>query len=567
MHRLKAVAPSGFDGFRSCLFIRAPALVIALAAAVLDFGSAGPSAAAPVAPSVACATLGRAVVADAKVLSSDVIGPGRFPAAPDMHLGPDLVRRIATLPAFCRVQARAVPTPSSSIGIELWLPLDHWNGRFLGVGNGGAAGSIAYGMGMVEGLQRGFAVANTDMGVAPDIETAADLPERWTDFGHRATHEMTRVGQALTRDFYQTAAFRSYFEGCSTGGQQALSEAQRYPADYDGILVGDPGGNRTHSTAFFLWNYQAMNVAPESRLTEAQWDSVTRAVIETCGGKDGGALGDPFLTDPRRCRFDPTTLPRCEPGSDAGRCFNPAQIQALARLYAGAVNPSNGERIYAGLTPGSESLPLGPLRMSTPDILSRLFVLRWGMGAAFAAKTFDFDHDMDRLDARLSSTLNANDSDLHDFMRHGGKLILYNGLADPGVPFPDTVAYYERVLATVGDAEGFNSARLFLVPGMGHCLGGPGATDFGQPLSPGVPADRDADVLMSLVAWTEGAKAPDRLLARSPGDNGSPTRERPLCAYPALPTYTGGDPVKSASFACRAAPRGAGQTPSPHYIN
>jgi feruloyl esterase len=205
--------------------------------------------------------------------------------------------------------------------------------------------------------------------------------------------------------------------------------------------------------------------------------------------------------------------------------------------------------------------------MNEPNILSRLFMMRWGMGATFPVMTFDFDHDVDRLDARLSSTLNANDSDLNEFARHGGKLILYNGLADPAVPYPDTVGYYERVLATVGEAQGFAFARLFLVPGMGHCMGGPGPSEFGQPSSPTVPTEREADALMTLVAWTEGAAPPDHLLARSPGGPGVPPQERPVCAYPAFPEFLGGDPAKRSSFACRAHPRSADQFPSPRYTN
>jgi feruloyl esterase len=502
-----------------------------------------------------------------RILSADVVEQGKFEAPPGSSIPPELGRRIATLPAFCRVTVEARPVVASKIGIELWLPLEHWNGRFLGTGNGGSAGAIAYGGGMVEGLKRGFAVANTDMGMTPDIEDPRKFAGLWADFGHRSTHEMTRVGQALTRAFYGIASFRSYFQGCSTGGQQALSEAQRYPDDYDGILAGAPGSNRTHGTAFFIWNYQAMNALPASKLSAGQWALVTQSVLAACAGKDGGAPGDRFLTDPRRCRFDVATLPRCAADTGASGCFTQAQLEALSRLYAGAVNPRSGERIYPGLTPGSESLPIGPMRMNQPDILSRLFVMRWGMGADFPAMQFDFDRDVDRLDARLSSTLNANDSDLSEFVRRGGKLMLYNGLADAGVPYADTLGYYERVVAALGERQSSDSVRLFLAPGMGHCNGGPGPSDFGQTSSPSIPAERSADALMTLVAWTEGSPPPDQLLARTYNEDGAPVLERPLCAYPAFPEYVGGDRDKRSSFVCRAHERGAQQLPSPRYIN
>jgi feruloyl esterase len=166
---------------------------------------------------------------------------------------------------------------------------------------------------------------------------------------------------------------------------------------------------------------------------------VSHAVLTACAGKDGGAPGDQFLTDPRRCNFDPAALPQCQAHTVSDQCITQPQLAALRRLYAGPVNPNTGERIYPGLTPGSEELPLGPARFSDRSVVSRLFVMRWGLGDAFSPDGFDFDRDMDRVDARLASSLNANDSDLNNFALHGGKLMLYSGLADPGVPFQDVV--------------------------------------------------------------------------------------------------------------------------------
>jgi feruloyl esterase len=514
----------------------------------------------------ACEALGPVVVAGARIVSANAIAAGRFVPA-ETGAGGDVRQRAATLPGFCRVQARAAPTPESDIGIEIWLPLKGWNGRFLGTGNGGGAGSIAYGMGMIEGLKRGFAVANTDMGVAPDIALADGYPERWRDFGHRATHEMTRVAKALVRKYYEVTAFRSYFEGCSTGGQQALVTAQRYPDDYDGILAGAPGNNRTHSSSYFLWNYQAMNATPESRLSAAQWSMVSHAVLTACAGKDGGAPGDQFLTDPRRCNFDPAALPQCQAHTVSDQCITQPQLAALRRLYAGPVNPNTGERIYPGLTPGSEELPLGPARFSDRSVVSRLFVMRWGLGDAFSPDGFDFDRDMDRVDARLASSLNANDSDLNNFALHGGKLMLYSGLADPGVPFQDVVQYYDRVVSTSAVAGGRDFARLFLVPGMGHCVGGPGVTDIGQPFSSSVPPRTDGDALMALVAWTEGGVAPEQIIARKAGGSDARAEERPVCAYPAFPEYRQGEVSKHDSFVCARHEQGSRQVPAARYLN
>lgn len=541
---------------------------VAIAVSSLALCMTKPNAAyAKMGSGAGCASLAAIRIPDARVVSAASIVAGQFTPPPGAPSVPGLALRMARMPAFCRVEAVATPTPDSKINIEIWLPMGNWNGRFLGTGNGGSAGSIAYAMGMIEGLKRGFAVANTDMGTGPDINLLEQHPERWADFGHRSTHEMTRIAKAMVSAFYDVSSFRSYFEGCSTGGQQALVTAQRYPDDYDGILAGAPGNNRTHSSSYFLWNYQSVNANPASRMSSAQWSMVTQAAIAACAGKDGGAPGDRFLTDPRRCRFDPATLPVCKAGAPASdACLTGPQLAAVRRLHAGPVNPRTGERIYAGLTVGSEDQPLGPTRMNDPTILSRLFVMRWGMGQGFAPETFDFDRDLDQVDARLASTLNANDADLGEFRRRGGKLMLYTGLADAGVPFDDVVQYYDRVVSLSGREIG-DFARLFLVPGMGHCAGGPGVTDIGQPLSANVPDDRQSDALMSLVAWTEGGAPPTQLMAHKPGGDGVPAQERPICAYPAFPDFRRGDPAKRSSYACTDHARDGIQVPAPRYLN
>jgi feruloyl esterase len=377
---------------------------------------------------------------------------------------------------------------------------------------------------------------------------------------------MTVAAKALLSAFYRTRSFRSYFEGCSTGGQQALVEAQRFPDDYDGILAGAPGNNRTRGTAYYAWTFQAVNEQAGGQMTDQQWSAVTAAVLAACAGRDGGAPGDEFLTDPRQCRFAAERLPRCAANTRSGKCFSPPQLAALVRLYGGARNPRTAERIYPGLTLGSESMALGPARMNDPAAASRLFILRWAFGKTFDPRSFDFDGDMDRLDAKLGRTLNATDADLSRFALRGGKLLLYNGLADPGVPFADTVNYYERVLSRSGFAHGRGFARLYLVPGMGHCFGGPGATDFGQPLSPGVP-DGMHDVLAALVQWVERERAPDSFLAVKDRADGRAIRERLICAYPDLPSYLGGDRWTANSFSCRRRHRGSGQEPATRYAS
>jgi feruloyl esterase len=537
---------------------------------ILATPAAAAAAAAPASPSIAdCAALAKTALPGASIIGSEAIAAGAFKTAPS-PIAPDLGARIATLPAFCRIQAVATPSSDSKVAVEVWLPLQRWNGRLLATGNGGGAGRIAYEMGMVEGLKRGFAVANTDMGTAPDINGTLDHPERWVDFGYRATHEMTRAAKRLVSAFYNVSEFRSYFAGCSTGGQQALSAAQRYPSDYDGILAGDPGNNRTHVASYFLWNYAALNASPAAKLSAGQWSMVNRAVLASCGGKDGGAPGDAFLTDPRQCRFDPATLRICKAGASGDDCVTAPQLATLRKLYAGPVNPRTGERIYAGLTPGSEAMPLGPVAQGDPATWpdQQFYPFRWSLRSAFAEQRFDFDRDLDRVDAQLASTLNANSSDLSDFARRGGKLLIYTGLADPAVPAAEVINFYDRVDQSAGGVgKARNFAKLFLVPGMGHCFGGPGVTDIGQPFTSAVPTSTDGDALMTLVAWTEGGKAPSMLVAHKPAQDGAAAQERPICAYPALPEYRSGDPARRTSFSCVPHPTGTTQPPAPRYLN
>ncbi len=333
-------------------------------------------------------------------------------------------------------------------------------------------------------------------------------------------------------------------------------------------MAGAPGNNRTHVASYFLWNHAALNASPAAKLSQGQWSMVSRAVLASCAGRDGGAPGDRFLTDPRRCQFDPATLPVCQASAATDDCLTAAQLATVRRLHAGPVNPRTGERIFAGLTVGSEDQPLGPTLQGDPAIWpdQQFYPFRWTLGAAFAATQFDFDRDLDRVDAQLASTLNANSADLSIFARRGGKLMIYTGLSDPAVPFAEVVNYYDRVVASSGDAAAASAfARLFLVPGMGHCFGGPGVTDFGQPFTSDVPAAVQNDALMTLVAWTEGGKAPAMLVARKPAGDGQSAQQRPICAYPALPEYRGEDATKRGSFVCsdRARHRAVASTALP----
>src|SRR5262245_53527397 len=259
------------------------------------------------------------------------------------------------LQSFCRVTATLKPSQASNVKIEVWMPDSSWNKKFLGTGNGGYAGAIDY-LALAEGVRRGYAVANTDMGTSPPPETDAytwlsgsalvGQPEKWNDFGYRSTHVMTVAAKRIVKAFYGNDAARSYFVGCSTGGQQALVEAQRFPDDYDGIVAGAPGNNRTHLLTAFVWSYRATRYEPDSFLPHSKLMMLNKSVVSACGTQAGALQGDGFLADPRQCQYDPMQL-LCT-GTDTTACLTAAQVAAARSLYAGPRNPGTNSLIYPG---------------------------------------------------------------------------------------------------------------------------------------------------------------------------------------------------------------------------
>jgi len=478
------------------------------------------------------------------------------------------------LPAFCRVNLTMSPESGSAIEVELWLPAAGWNGRFLGTGNGGGAGKLTLRNPMRQNLRRGFAVANTDLGTAPNALAAIGRPARWRDFGYRANREMARAARTFIKAFYGRPAHHSYFAGCSTGGQQALVNAQRYPDDYDGVLVGAPAQDRTHIHMSFVWNWNALLETPGAKLSSAKLDLVHAAIMKACGqGRDGGAPGDDYLTDPRACRFEDVVVPRCEAG-DQPDCLTDVQRLALRRVYGGAVNPRTGERIYPPFAIGAETTPPGLEAQQRQTWPRQMFYpFYWALGRDdFQPTSFDFDHDVDRIDAVLAGLLNANSTDLGAFRRRGGKILWYHGLSDPIIPFDTSIDYYERqVSANGGDLTAVQTfMRLFLAPGMGHCTAGPGAWNIGQDLAPGAESSPDRDALWALVQWVERRRAPTRLVGVRFQDNDvrkPVVAQRPLCPYPQLPEYAGGDPALAASFRCRARTRGNIHAVAARYLD
>src|SRR5882724_7858867 len=513
--------------------------------------------------STSCASLVNFQFADTKITSTQSQPGGAYVAPDSWHLV------FTDLPPYCEVQATIAPTPDSSIKVRVWMPTQRYNGRYLGTGNGGYAGGFFFSE-LADGINRGFATANTDMGATGAAGTNGDLlvghPEKWKDFGWRATHLMTVFSKALINTFYGDPANRSYFAGCSTGGQQGLMEAQRFPNDYDGILAGAPAFNRTHIHTVPVAQYRATHATAASYIPATKFDVINKAVLAQCRGKDGGAKTDPFLTDPRDCSFDPATL-ACPAGTDGPACLNPDQVAAMKVYYTGSVNPANGALIHPGNARGSETSNPAALGLALNESLNEPSfdsLFKWVFGPTWQWQSFDFNRDVDSVDQVLAADLNATSTDLRSFAHNGGKLILYAGWADPLIPSQSSINYFNALVATYGGTH-FDTAlkktqsfaRLFMAPGMWHCKEGPGPSSFGGVIAQPAPSyDAQYDLLTALTGWVEQGVAPGSVIATK-YNNDTPqlgiAMQRPLCSYPQIPTYKGtGDPNTAASFRCVA---------------
>ena len=485
-----------------------------------------------------CAELAVLTIPDVTINGASLIAEGTF-TTPGSKLG-------LNVPAFCRVEATARPTADSEIKIEVWIPSpDTWNGKFQAVGNGGYQGSISY-TAMATALRRGYATASTDTGhTGDDVIFGMDHPEKVIDFGWRAIHLMTDTAKLVIRNATGRFADKSYFVGCSSGGHQALSEAQRFPDDYDGIVAGAPANNRIRQTFGFMWSWSATHRADGTPiLDQASLGLVTNAAVAACDARDG--LKDGLVDDPRRCTFDPSSL-ACASGTNGASCLTAEQVDAVKKVYDGAKNPRTGEQIFTGWPRGSEGFGDSAIQswrqyIVTPKEPSRIGVFRYFLfhDPNWKLSSLDYDRDLAYAEERIPH-LAAVDRDLTPFKKSGGKLIMYAGWMDPVVPPQDNVAYYEAVAKKMGGYDKTRDFfRMFVAPGMGHCAGGPGPNQF--------------DALSALEQWVEKGIAPDALLA-SHSTGGKVDRTRPLCPYPQVARYKGtGSIDDAANFSCAAPP-------------
>ena len=472
-------------------------------------------------------------------------------------------QRISNLPNMCRVEGVSRPTGDSDIRFEVWLPTDHWNGRFMSSGEGGLAGALNYTRNGLDGgldeiVRRGYATASTDTGHrASDPYWAIGHPERVVDYAHRAKHLVTVAAKGLIEAYYGQPPVRSYFNSCSNGGRQALVQAQRYPQDYDGFVIGAPWNLTQRATAGFLWTARAL-AEPGANIPPTKLPMIRQAVMDHCDARDG--LKDGLIEDPRKCGFDPGVL-SCK-AADAPNCLTEPQVKAMRALYQGPVNPRTGEKLYPGWAQGSES---SWARMMTPNV-SASYPLTLGVAyyrniiygdSQWDWRSFDFDRGMALADEKATLLLNAASPDLSAVRQRGVKIIFYQGWDDEVLQPENTPNYYEQVMGAMGGPAATRTfARLFMVPGMAHCYLGPGANSFGG-VGQQLPPSRDAthDVQKALERWVEDGVAPQSMVATRYADERPATRriemQRLLCPYPAVARYKGvGNQNEASSFSC-----------------
>jgi feruloyl esterase len=495
-----------------------------------------------------------AALAGQSVAADTVIGSAQF-----LPEGGLVGTAKVTIP-FCRVIGVATPTPDSHIGFEVWLPPPAaWNGKLQGEGSGGSAGSISAGA-MLEALKAGFATVSTDNGHITDTTQpnggseqtwALGHPEKMLDFAFRAMHVSTVAAKQVVRRFYGHTAIRSYFVGCSQGGHHALMEASRYPADYDGIVVGAPAWHWANQMINATWNSKAA-LKDASAITAQSTQILNKAIIAACDKLDG--VEDGVISDARRCRFEPATL-LCGAGSAAGTCLTQLQIDAANRIYQG-VHKSDGTALFQGFARGSELKWAQMWASKTPGGSSWDF---WRYSVfqdpQFHNIDFDFDRDSDRALSTVRAGMKVADiynvkPDLSAFRARGGKLIIYHGWADEQVTPFASLDFYAHIKARQGQSGTDDFLRLFMMPGIAHCSGGAGAGNIGG-ATPALSHDPEHDVVAALDAWVLRHQAPKILIAAHLDENKKIDRTRPLCPFPQEAHYKGtGDSNDAGNFVC-----------------
>lgn len=462
--------------------------------------------------------------------------------APQWSVENDALTRgsVSVSEPFCRVRGRI----EKEIEFEVWLPPpSRWNGKHLGVGNGGYAGFINYSS-LAHGLKRGYATASTDTGHKGgpmDASWALGHPQRIENYGGRAQHLTAVATKQILEAYYTRPPRYSYFMGCSNGGQQGLTAAQRYPRDYDGIVSGAPGTSFPDMSTYVMLSGRANGSASPGRLTQQEMEFAVGRMVAACDKDD--RVEDRLIEHPPSCKFDFASL-ACT-GAEQGQCLSKPQVENLRGLFS-PLRDTAGKDIYpppavGALLPASELERRGKLGA---DMYRYAVFQNEGWDPA----SFVLERDLPIARERLKALISDN-TDVAPFAHRNARLILYHGWDDSGPSPYNSINYYQAVKQRIGERQTDSFFRLFMVPGMYHCRGGPGPNSFGNAGDPPV-LDAQHDVLMALEQWVERGTAPEKIIA-SNVMAGRVERSRPLCPYPKVARYKGDGSIDQAeNFSC-----------------
>ena len=446
---------------------------------------------------------------------------------------------------FCRVVGFSEPAKESHINFEVWLPrADHWNGKYLGIGTPGFVGFISY-RALGRNVQKGYATASTDTGHV-DVDTPGEaprvewgrVPDKVIDWGHRGQHEATTTAKQIAMEYYGKPVKYSYWNSCHEGGNQALTELQRYPEDFDGIVAGDPAHYITHLQAVTeMVTLTLVGDGPDSQsyFPPAKYPVLHRAVLDSCDALDG--VRDDVIDDPTLCHFDPKTI-QCPSYKDETSCLTATQVDAVNKVYGGG-RFADGTLIYPGYEPGSElswdflGRGPGPFLASTDFFRNMVYPdENWDY------HSFDVARDARTAEERIGRVVDSNDQDLKRFQDRGGKVIMFAAWEEAAIPPRGLLNYYRNVVEAMNGLENTRKfARLFMPAGFGMCPG------FFDPDS--------FDTQKAIERWVEQGEAPDFIMGKNKvGD--VVHRSRPVCAWPEAAIYNGtGNTNDAASYSCR----------------
>ncbi len=467
----------------------------------------------------ACADLALIAFPDTTITAAHEVPAGSFT--------PPGSQPLANLPAFCRVALTVAP----AIRIEVWLPSATWNERYQGVGGGGYAGSVSYGA-MATALRAGYATASTDTGHVGGSGTFAlnaDGTLNWgliDDFARRSLHEMVLKAKALINAHYGAPAKYSYWTGCSTGGRQGLMAVQRFPEEYDGLVIAAPAIHMERFVAAEIWPQIVMHQALGAPIHPAKLTAVSNEAVAACDASDG--VVDGVINDPRKCDYDPAS----------SAVLTPAEAASVRKIWNGPTGAKTGKRLWFGLEPGAS---FAGLAGTDPFAIATVHLSHWvNQDPAFDWRTVTeqgFEAYFRASHRKFDEVIGTADDNLKAFRKRGGKIVMWHGESDQLIFPRGTVSYYERVVSGNGGLKHVDDfMRLYMAPGVAHCSGGAGPQPVGT--------------LEAVVNWVENGVAPDTILAtRNLG--GGAVRSRPLCAYPKTAKWIGtGSTDDAANFAC-----------------